>query len=194
MIDLALIREIASKSINILNVSSRLHLTNIAKAIEQSRRCQIFIMPLQGEDDRVAECEGFTATVEPTLMFSNQAHEANGFDYLHHFIFYRPDMNPKIEQYRIAHELGHCVLHWPLEEREDRKVSDRLTGIGNFYFIQYKKIEEEQADAFACIVCAHQQIPKKPVSFQADKNVEKLLQYYAKKNILQSLRYADWDE
>ncbi|MHC4476934.1 MAG: hypothetical protein ACYTEL_14910 [Planctomycetota bacterium] len=139
-----------------------LHLSSIAKSIEHERGCQIFIEPFD-EREPTGQVTGCLATCEPCIVREVGRPPLKEFKILkiqHHFIFYRPfPENIEVERFRIAHELGHCALHWPLGPRADRLFKGSYHGINDMYMVGYIREEEEEADAFACLLTAHRPAP-----------------------------------
>ena len=171
----------------LIKAADSLHLTSVAKAIEHQRPCQIFMEPF-GEDSRVGECKDFTGTVEPFLAFVPKEGEQKELLFLQHFIFYRGDKDPEIERFRVARQLGHCALHWPLGDRRTRRLFGVLPEIGRFYMIAFTKKEESEADAFACLLRAHRPKPERPSTVEINDEVYRAIDTCAQKGMLESVK------
>lgn len=165
-----------------------LHLSSIAKAIEYQRGCQIFIEPFD-EKGPDAECTGCLATCEPCIIRDVGKPPLKEFKCLnirHHFIFYRPcPEDIEIEKFRIAHELGHCALHWPLGPREDRLFKGSYNDL---YMVRFLKSEEEEADAFACLLTAHRPTPPRSITLEINDFLFEKITSYESKGLLRSMR------
>jgi len=188
-VDRKLLDSVAEKCKSIFAIVKPLDLVaNVARAIEQEKSCQIIIMPLSEEDQRVAGCEGFTATCEPELKLGNTLLRSKDDPFRQHFVFFRPEHASELERFRVGHELGHCALHWPLTNSENRKIWGELGNIGKFYLVRFTRSEEEEADAFACLLGACQ--PKRVRRFRVDIDgaIEKV-QEYMKQGFLQSPKF-----
>lgn len=169
-----------AESLHLANVS----LANVSKAIEQERGCQIFVKALAESYD-VGDYQGFTANCEPFLLVAPKKPEDWEQVFVQHFIYYKSDKNPEIEHYRIAHEIGHLALHWPMEENvKPRKKHCTLPGIGRFFLVLYTQEEEEEADAFAILLGAHIPKPKKLAQIRVTSLVRKKINDYTKDGIL----------
>lgn len=181
-IDRKLLNSVAKRCQSIFDIAKSLDLVpNVSKAIEQNKRCQIIIMPLE-EDQRIEDCDSFTATCEAKLKFGKTVL------FRQHFIFFRPEPDYELERFRIGHELGHCALHWPDTDLENRQIWGELGNIGKFYLVKFTKKEEEEADAFACLLGACQ--PERITRFRVDIDgaIEKA-QKYMEQGFLQSPRF-----
>lgn len=142
-----------------------IHLASIAKSIEQMAGCQIFIEPFR-DNGPGGDCIACLATCEPYIVWdlTQSSLKERAFRIRHHFIFYKPcPEDIEAERFRIAHELGHCALHWPLGPRRNRLVKGQIPGVGKMkmYMISFLKEEEMEADAFACLLTAHRLPPKR---------------------------------
>ena len=177
--------EVMKRCEPLVKIADSLHLTSIAKALEQEQGCQIFISGCE-EEARIAEVDCFTGHCEPFLILRpREDSQKPAFVFVQHFIFYKRHEDSEVERWRVAHELGHCALHWPLKERESRRVSGSLAGIGKFYLVQYTLEEEAEADAFACLISAHRPAPQRP-PVTVDQRVFDRVKEYTERGILQS--------
>lgn len=182
-IDRELLSSVAKKCESIFNLTESIDniVPSVIKAIEQDKQCQIIIMPPE-DDQRIEECEGFTATCEPELKLDQTV------PFRQHFIFLKPEPNLELQRFRIGHELGHCAIHWPDTNLKGRQIWGELGNIGKFYLVKFTKKEEEEADAFACLLGAS--LPTYVTRFRVEINgaIEKV-QEYMKQGFLQSLRF-----
>lgn len=169
----------------IISVAESLHLAYAAKAIEQERGCQIF-MEVFEETQKLGDFGAFTANCEPFVALQTQSGEELKLHFVQHFIYYKRDKNEEIERYRVAHELGHCALHWPLGDRRKRRVFATLPKIGRVYLVRYTQKEEEQADAFAILLGVHRPKIRKHRKIEIDSKVHKKVQEFTEKGILVS--------
>lgn len=116
-------------------------------------------------------------------------------DTRHHFIFFRKNTDEEIEAFEVAHELGHCYLHWPLEKREKRLISLKVPELQNdMYMVRFNKKEECEADAFGCILVAHlyPNFGIMNINNPIDKRiVHEKIRSFGKRKILQCVRYKE---
>ena len=169
-----------------------LQLSSIAKSIETKQKCQIFIQPWETKPPgEIASC---VATCEVCVIRDREEAPLKRFSILpsrHHFIFYTPcTKDAEKERGQIAHELGHCALHWPLNERAKRLVwgIDPEQEQADVYFVEYSKQEEEEADAFACLLTANRPKPTgRPSNAIFGPRVLEKATEYAQKGLLQSV-------
>ena len=148
-------KAIRGKCQGLIILASSLHMTSVAKAIEQEAGCRILIKPFpEGHEHRRAR--GCLVTVDTaTVIAPDQS--IPGRD---HFLYYRPG-KAEADRWAVAHELGHAFLHWPLRERICRireapfAPHDGLTS----YVIEFTDDEESDANAFACVMAGHRPAP-----------------------------------
>lgn len=167
-----------------------LQLDSIARTIEQSKRCQIFIQPWKTKPSgNFASC---VATCQTCVIRDTGIPPLKQFVALpirHHFIFYTPyPEDVEMESVQIAHELGHCVLHWPLNDRAERLIWGTDIDAPDLYLVRYTKKEEQHADAFSCLVTAHQSKPsKRLLDIQVNEQVLQKVDECAGMGLLHSL-------
>ena len=129
-----------------------LHLSGIAKSIEQEEGCQIFIAPFDNAGPNI-KCTCCVATCESCIRPSLK--ESGIIQINHHVVFYRPHPEDiEAERLGVAHGLAHCVLHWPLGPRRDRLVKGNFNGV-DMYLVRFLEEEEAEADALACLLTAY---------------------------------------
>ena len=184
MIEPAILENVARKCRPTVVLAELFHLTSVAKAIEHVRYCQIFMEGFES-DSRVPKSKCFTATVEPFFAFKPK--DGSELTFVQHFIFYRRDKDPDVERFRVAHELGHCALHWPLDDRISRRIFGNIPEIGQCYIVNFDEKEEQEADAFACLLRVHRPKPVRSVTLEVNTNVQNIVEEYAKRGILQSV-------
>ncbi len=172
----------------IIDYLKTMPMSNIVNAIEQIKACQTIIKPIETEEI-TNTC---LATCDISILTGK--HEKNNKviekKFRHHFIHYEKSKNKELEKIRVAHELGHCYGHWPLNERkeEGRIHSDIIPDVNiPLYIIEFNKPEEAYADAFASIMVNY---PFSPSEQYPDVIINKKLldkiEEYAKKGYLQS--------
>lgn len=190
LIDKEVVERVAEIGQPFVEYAKKLQLASIAKSIEQIKGCQIFIEPFyNGGPD--TECEGCLATCEPYIVqeIDKIPSVKNAVRIRQHFIFYKPSPSDiEAERFRIAHELGHCALHWPLGKRKMRKVSGYITGVGDMYIIEFLKKEEMEADVFACLLGLHRPAPKRDFVWEVNNLVFEKISEYNEKGLLQFVR------
>lgn len=145
-----------------------LHLTSIAKAIEQEAQETIKVIFRPVPPDKLGKF--------PTVLLTQQleatgAGAPNGFTIFEHFVFYpqeSPDQLLKT-RFSIAHELGHILMHAPYLPRYiKRRKYDKIEGTnGGLYSVAYNDEDEIRADLFAAILCHQYPPPPKPSEFHA---------------------------
>ncbi len=183
------LKAVMQKCQPLVAVADSLQLASVAKAIEQQRPCQIFMQPFSEEDARVANSDCFTAHCEPFFIYPRAEKLGKpDLEFVQHFIFYKSSRDTQVERWRIAHELGHSALHWPVEDRESRSVSRTLPGIGRSFLVRYTEQEEAEADAFACLLSVHRPGPPERSPVVVNQEVFAKLAEYASKGILQSAK------
>lgn len=141
-----LLEEIATNCKSLAAQAKHTHLANIAMYIALEKGCQIFIEPLQ---KNIKDFVSFTANCEinVTQIDSTTGQEINAGSSVQHFIFYKPENKDiETELARVAHELGHCLLHWPLDDPKKKIARE-----GVIYLVEFTNREEEEADAFMCL-------------------------------------------
>jgi hypothetical protein len=166
-----------------------LHGAGIAKAVEMMKGCQLFVEPFK---DALIQKPVGLATMEAHLTPSEEGalrHDL-GAPIRQHFVFFNPHSDPAVERLRISHALAHCVMHWPLEDREERihwhLVPDLNTSM---YVVDYSLHEERQADAFACLMAACQiwLLPDKTARLSLDERLRAKITEYAAQGHLSSV-------
>lgn len=129
------------------------HFGHLAKKIEQDKGCQIFIEPFKEKHPARRSC---LVTCEPYIVHDsgNSFQEAEAVPFRQHYIFYRKTMNIDEDRFVVAHELGHCELHWPLgKSREKRLLQANIPGLDSImYLVQFNEKEQRQANIFASIL------------------------------------------
>lgn len=169
--------------------AKKLPLASIAKSIEQMKGCQIFIEPFYNGGARV-DCDGCLATCEPYIVpdIDEMPSKKFAIKIRQHFIFYMPSDDIEVERFRVAHELGHCALHWPLGERANRKVGGHVIDVGEMYLVKFQKEEELEADAFACLLGLHRPAPRRTTVWEVNDLLFQKIAEYNNKGLLQSVR------
>ena len=188
--DEIVLKRIAKELQYYATATKSLHLTSIAKAIEQKRGCQIFIEPLLDEAP-YAECDGYVANCEPYILLDTHSGIPRKHELVQHFIFYRSDPDVEVEQFRVAHELGHCAIHWPLKQRKENRRFMQIPGIGRGYVVEFTKEEEQEADAFACVLGYHAPPVTREYFMAINEGVLKKVGEYKSKGLLQYLKYKN---
>lgn len=145
---------IANKSLSLVMGEKVLLFDRLAKGIADSTGRQIHIQPIV--PDLGVESRMLTAEEgESKSLLLKWLGKGPKVTMQRHFIFYKPCPGDiEIEMFRIAHELGHCALHWPLDPAK-RKLdhSGKIPEAGaNVYAVEFSEKEENEADAFACLV------------------------------------------
>jgi len=190
LIDKEVVERVAEASLPFVEYTKKLQLASIAKSIEQIKGCQIFIEPFYNGGPST-KCEGCLATCEPYIVpeIDKVPSEKTAVKIRQHFIFYKPSPSDnESERFRIAHELGHCALHWPLGDRKVRKVAGKIKDVGGMYIIEFLKEEEMEADAFACLLGLYRPAPKRDFVWEVNNLVFDKIQEYNKKGLLQFVR------
>ncbi len=117
---------------------TNVHLGGVPGVIQQETGRLIFV-------DRIEEDlpdQSFTMNWDVDITYENLPNRKT----VQHIVFYLPDKEKEVEVARTFHELGHCLLHWPVGKRERVTVD---TGGG--YLVVYSQDDEEEADAFMCL-------------------------------------------
>ena len=151
---------IQKRAEHLIEDAKSLHLSNIAKSIEQQEGCQIFMVPLDEAASElkstrwVATCQSYIRITRDTADTSSKKSEI--VPICHHFIFYKtcPE-DIEVERLRVAHCLAHCALHWPLGPRKKRLVNASFQGV-DVYMVRFLPAEEEEANALASLLTAYQ--------------------------------------
>lgn len=130
------------------------------------------------------ECRGFTANLESFGVFEQK--DDGELTFVQHSIFYRRDEDQEVERFCIAHEFGHCALHWPLGDRRSRRKFCSIHNIGRFYLVDFDTKEEEEADVFACLLGVHRPAPKRSQTITVTKDVQRTMAEFARRGILRS--------
>lgn len=164
------------------------NLTSVAKAIEKRKSCRIFFEPYPN-GGWADETSAFLVTI-PTLIIAddpNLKYPAPGFQAMNcrdHWIFYRPNpKNREQERCAIAHELAHCLFHWPLDKAlavEAVEINDCYIG----YKVAFTRAQENEANAFACIVAKYWPIPERPNHFPLDRAFYEAVDMYFRNGYL----------
>ena len=180
------LQKVAANCQGLVTKANSLHLSSIAKCIEMETRCQIFteafrdLGPQKGAVSFLGTCEG-----EFVLdSGKNKEEKTSPFRFKHHFIFYRkcPE-DIEVERFRVAHELGHCALHWPLGSRKNRLIYTHCPGAGNMYMVEYNKNEEEEADAFAALI-SYYTMPERSNVLKVDASFLDKLNEFGRKGLI----------
>lgn len=192
------LRRVMIEANRYLPYAEQLHLSSIAKSIEHSKGCQIFIEPFE-EKGLAEHCTGLLATCEPCIIRDVGKAPLKEFKILtirHHFIFYRPcPENIEVERFRVAHELGHCALHWPLGPRAERLHKGSYRDMNDLYMVEFLRHEEEEADAFACLLTAHRPppptvdrpAPPRSTTLELNESLYKKIEQYERLGLLRSM-------
>ncbi len=177
-----LLEEIAQACESLADKAKATHWGDVAMYIALEKGCQIFIECLQKD---VGDSVSFTANcdINVTQINSSTGQEIQTVSTVQHFIFYKPDKDIEIERARVAHELGHCLLHWPLGVR--KKMVEKE---GSVYIVNFTKKDEDEADAFMSL-CLNglfsMGVPKLPPKQVVDEAYDNLKRY-RDKGFLQS--------
>lgn len=161
------------------------HLASIVKSIEQMKGCQIFIETFDNEPS--GDCIACLATCEPYIVWdlTQSSSKERAIRIRHHFIFYKPCLEDiEAERFRVAHELGHCALHWPLGPRTDRLVKGQIPGVGEMYMISFLKEEEMEADAFACLLTTLRLPPKRGALLEVNDDLLKKVKEFEERGFI----------
>jgi hypothetical protein len=163
----------------------------LAKNIEDDMGCHIIIRPVEknlGIVSRVVTDEEREIGTRIRYWFSAKP-KVNVPKVRRHFIFYMPcPEDVEVERFRIAHELGHCALHWPLDpSRRELEHNKDIPDTGRrAYAVRFSQREEAEADVFACLAL----IKYQSVCFGRREEIElkditiKKVEEYMKKNLL----------
>lgn len=180
-----ILNSVAERCKDVVQLAESMHLASIAKAIEYKRPCQIFMEGFEKKLFKELPC--FTANVEPFMAFKMKDHKE--FLFIQHFIFYKRDEDPSVERLRIAHELGHCALHWPLVgDRINRRICGDLPEVGRCYILDFNEKEEKEADAFACLLGVHRPKPMRSSRIYVNEDVYRMVEECQKRGILYSTK------
>ena len=146
--------------LNNLKKLQGLHLTSIAKAIEVTLKDNIKII-FRGEPEGV-DGEDFTGV---TMSQECQVYRpgcAEAALLTEHFIFYSESRDPSEIRFYVAHELGHILMHHPMEQHDRESIGIEGHDEADFYVLRFTEDEEVEADLFAAILIEQRPSPKPP--------------------------------
>jgi len=154
------------RRLNGISSLSSLHLTSVAKAIEQKAGEIIKIVFRPVARERMGRF--------PTVLLTQRlgvtgAGAPEGFFVYEHFIYYPKEAPEQLRRTRfsIAHELGHILMHAPyLPTYAGQRVYRRVPRTKrDMYSVKYAEDAEVEADLFAAILCQQYPPPRRPSAF-----------------------------
>jgi len=150
------------------------------------------MMPFPKNAKPPAKLGGILMTCETCILVDRghyPMHQYEVIPWRDHFIFYRrAGRDREAERWCIAHELGHCILHFPVAGRKHEVVRWTVTSKQrDGYMSEYDKKDEREADAFACLLTAHRPQPRgRKKKFALDDDFYSKVAEYVDRGFLQS--------